>query len=291
MKILFLTRRAWPEIGGVERHIKEVSLRLKRKGHIVRIISEKDIKYPHVKFIGLLYIWFWFFKNRKLIKNFDIIHCHDVFIWYLPFRFLYFSKKVVLTIHGLEWDRPLSLVSILQKKLAIYLSNKSVGVGNFLTKYVGNKLDLIFYGASFLNIKYKNYKRKKMIVYVGRLENNTGLLEFLKWLKHKKLKCDFVGDGPLRKKCEKFGVVHGFTNPLPFYKKAKYCVPGGYLAALEALNAGCELKLFWNNKIKEDYWKMSPFYKLKGEKLRQWAKSQTWDKVADEYLNLYNSIK
>ena len=129
------------------------------------------------------------------------------------------------------------------------------------------------------------------IVYIGRLDEDTGVLEFLDWLKKNRRKADFVGDGILRKECERYGVVHGFTNPSPFYRKAKYCVPGGYLAALEALNAGCELKLFWNNKIKEDYWKMSPFYKLKGKKLRQWVKSQTWEKVTNEYIDLYNSIK
>ncbi len=129
------------------------------------------------------------------------------------------------------------------------------------------------------------------IVFVGRFAEDTGLVEFLKWLEIENKRADFVGDGVLRKECEKYGVVHGFTDPTPFYKKAKYCVPGGYLAALEALNAGCELKLFWNNKVKEDYWKMSPFYKLKGKKLREWARSQTWDKVANEYLDLYNSAK
>ena len=87
--------------------------------------------------------------------------------------------------------------------------------------------------------------------------------------------------------CEKYGKVYGFTNPDTFTKKAKYCVPGGYLAALEALNAGCELKLFWNNKIKEDYWKMSPFVK---KEAKVWARKQTWNKLANEYLNLYNSI-
>ena len=63
------------------------------------------------------------------------------------------------------------------------------------------------------------------------------------------------------------------------------------MAALEALSYGCKLKLFWNNKVKEDYWKMSPFYQLKGEKLKSWAKKQTWDKLADEYLDLYNYAK
>jgi len=128
------------------------------------------------------------------------------------------------------------------------------------------------------------------IVYVGRLEENTGLLKFLQWLRvnGQGLKVEFVGDGNLRKECEKYGQVCGFTNPAPYLRQAKYCVPGGYLAAFEGLSSGCKLKLFWNNKIKEDYWKMSPFT---GKNVAGWAKHQSWQKVADEYLNLYNSLK
>jgi len=88
MKILFLVRRKWPRVGGVEKHVERVADRLQRIGHKIKIISERDIKYPHIKFLGLLCIWFWLFKNRSLIKQSDIIHCHDVFIWYLPFRFV-----------------------------------------------------------------------------------------------------------------------------------------------------------------------------------------------------------
>ena len=130
------------------------------------------------------------------------------------------------------------------------------------------------------------------IVFVGRLEKDTALLQFLLWLqKNKGYDVDFCGDGNLKKECAKYGTVHGFCDPTPFYKNAKYCVPGGYLSALEALNYGCELKLFWNNKIKEDYWKMSPFYKLKGAALKKWARQQTWKKLANEYLDLYNRSK
>src|SRR5258706_1376769 len=287
MKILFLTRRAWPKIGGVEKHVYEIRKSLERKGNKVKIISEDDIKYPHVKFVGLVYIWVWLFKNRKLLKSMDIIHCHDVFVWYLPFRFLYPSKIVCTTFHGLEWDNPLPKISVLQKKLALNLSIKTIGVGKFLEKYLKIKFDLITYGA-YKQSRNIGLKHKTNIVYIGRLEKNTGLLKFLKSLnKNSKYHADFCGDGSLRKECEKYGKVHGFTDPTPFLKKAEYCVPGGYLAALEGLSYKCKLKLFWNSKIKEDYWKMSPFFK---KDVNVWAKAQTWDKLADEYIDLYNNI-
>ena len=305
MKILFITRLFNPHIGGVERHVLEVSKKLKTKNQKVTILTEKYDKslkdeetidgirvirfsYPHVKLLGLKFLWWQIFKNRKLIMEADVIHVHDVFIWYLPFRFLYPKKPVYTTIHGLEWDNPLAKISIWQKRLAVKLSTGTVGVGKFLEKYLKVKFDLLIYGGASMNQRI-SIKSKNTIVYVGRLEENTGLLKFLYWLKaNPKYETDFCGDGELRKECEKHGTVHGFIDPAPFYKKAGYCVPGGYLAALEALSYGCKLKLFWGGKVKKDYWQMSPFV---GKDVSTWVKNQTWEKLANEYIDLYNSSK
>ena len=308
MKILFITRLFYPHIGGVEKHVNKVAKRLKAKGESVTVLTErydKSLKseekvdgikvvrfsYPHMKIFGLFSVWNWMWKNRNLILESDVVHIHDVFIWYFPFC-LFFSKKLIITtIHGLEWDRPLYKISIGQKRLAVMLSNRTVGVGKFMESYLRASFNVITYGG--VDSQKGTFKKQMdYLIYVGRLERNTGLLQFLDWLKiNPKYKVDFCGDGLLRVECEKYGKVHGFTDPNPYYKKAEYCVPGGYLAALEALSYGCKLKLFWNNKVKEDYWKMSPFYQLKGEKLKSWAKKQTWDKLADEYLDLYNHTK
>ena len=147
MKILFLVRNRWPHVGGVEKHIERIADRLQRKGHRVKIISEEDIKYPHIKFLGLLYIWFWLFKNRSLIKQSDIIHCHDVFIWYLPFRFLYPGKKVFTTFHGWEGIWPIPWKNIFYKRLAAKLSRGNICIGKYIEKYYGIKANKIIYGG------------------------------------------------------------------------------------------------------------------------------------------------
>jgi len=304
MKILFLSHYFYPHIGGVEKHVLEVSKSLIKKGHKITVLTEKYdkklkenetvdgikiVRFSHskIKYLGLLSIWFWLYKNRQHVRDADIIHCHDVFVWYLPFIFIYPKKKIITTIHGFEWDNPLSKISLIQKRIAMKLSYRSIGVGKFLEIYLHKKFDLLIYGAAN-NVNINTQKDNKKIVYVGRLEANTGLLKFLKWLdKNPGYEADFCGDGYLRGMCEKYGTVHGFTDPSEYYKKAKYSVPGGYLAALEALKADCELKLFWNNKVKEDYWKMSPFVE---KNAKVWAKKQTWDKLTNEYINLYNSI-
>lgn len=147
MKILFLTRRAWPDLGGVEKHVKEVSFHLRKMGHKVTIISELDIGYPNIKFLGLFYIWFWLFKNRKLIYLHDVIHCHDVFIWYFPFRFLYPQKPVFTTFHGWEGAWPIPLRYIFLKRLAARLSRGTIAIGKYIEKFYGIKTDKIIYGG------------------------------------------------------------------------------------------------------------------------------------------------
>lgn len=290
MKILFLTRRVWPEVGGVEKHVQEISLSLRKKGHRTTTISEKDIKYPRIKFLGLLYIWFWLFKNRKLIEGADIVHCHDVFIWYLPFRFLYPKKPVFTTFHGWEGIYPIPLRNILIKKLSNKLSLGSIAVGLYIEKYYGIKANKVLYGGTIL-IHINIVKREKnLIVFVGRLEKDTGVLEFLRWIgkniKQKNryvnlLHIGFVGDGSLREECEKFGKVHGFCDPKPFLKKADICVPAGYLSYIEAKSFGCKIMVFPNNPLKRDYWK----------EIEKVKKFPTWSQIADEYLSLYNYTK
>lgn len=147
MRILFLTRKSWPDIGGVEKHIYEVTKILRKKGHVVKIVVEKDIKPPHIKFIGLICIWIWLFKNRKLVTNSDIVHIHDVFIWYLPFALVLSKKKVFTTFHGWEGKYPIPLINIIQKKIASRFSSRTVSVGAYIEKYYGIKADNIIYGA------------------------------------------------------------------------------------------------------------------------------------------------
>lgn len=125
------------------------------------------------------------------------------------------------------------------------------------------------------------HKIKNSIVFVGRLEKDTGLPQFLEWLrvKGKGLKVDFVGDGVLRGKCRKYGKVWGFTDPTSFYKKAEICVPGGYLSYIEALKYKCKIWTYAENPLKEDYWNDIKKIKI----------FPSWDEVAEMYLRLWTN--
>jgi glycosyltransferase involved in cell wall biosynthesis len=314
MRIVFLSHYFSPHIGGVERHVLFLSHELIRQGHSVTVITERfdhklksrevvdGIKvirfdYPKKRFVGLLYIWHFLWEKRDLLLGNDIVHIHDVFIWYLPLRFLFFWKKIYITIHGLEWGNPFSLSGLLQKRLSVKLSGGAIGVGKFLEKYIGVKFTKVIYGAvnardSSASLRMTR-KIKNTIVFVGRLSEDTGVLQFLEYLKsHKKLRASFVGDGELRDKCEQFGKVYGFIKPEKFLRKAEYAAPGGYLACLEAFSYKCGVKVFWNSKLKEDYWQMSPMYKfIKNGDVDgafEWVKERNWKNLVNEYVKVWN---
>lgn len=266
INVLFLAHRKYPHIGGVEVHVRELSEKLRKKKYETKTISEEDIKPPRIKILGLLYIWYWLFKNRKLIIRCNLVHIHDVFIWYLPFRFLYPTKKVYITFHGWEGKWPIPTWNIINKRIANYLCNGSIAVGKYIEKWYGIKADFIIHGATTLIHINRVMKIKNTIVYLGRQDEDTGIQEFRKWLKvkGKRLKTTYVTNDP---------------NPEKFLKTAEYCVPSGYLSYLEAKSYGCKIITFVNNPLKDDYWK----------EIKQLKYIPTWDEVCKVYLILWNA--
>jgi len=304
-----------PHIGGVEKHVLEISKRLVKKGHDVIIFTEKynsklsiseifqgariiRIAYPKTKYFGLLKIWSELWKRFDLIKKVDIVHCHDVFVWYLPFRLLFPRKKIYTTFHGWEGKYPIPFINKMHKKLANVLSVGSISIGKYIQKYYGVTSNTISYGAVDVLIKH-TFGKKKGVVFVGRLDGDTGLPGFLKDIekgKYKDTNIKFVGDGNLREECQKYGRVYGFvTNINPFLRKAKVCVPAGYLTALSAMANNCKVKVYPHNELKHDYWEDAPFYKyIKDNDVKgayNWAKKQTWEKLLKTYLVLWKVEK
>lgn len=278
MKILFFSHFYHPHIGGVEKHIQLLSQELLKDGHEVTLITSKHkpnlknyeivdgikvhrISLPKTKIIGLFTIWIKLFKFHKLFKNSDVVHVHDVFIWILPYRILHLNKPIFLTHHGWEGVYPIPLKNILMKKLSNAFSNGSIAVGDFIPKYYGIKPNFVIYGATEQRKKYA--KVQKTILYLGRLDKDTGLEIFLESAKKlNDYKIEFCGDGELIDECKKFGKVHGFvTDPSKFLQRSQFCVISGYLSLLEAISYGCIPIAIYNNPLRRDYFKLSPFAK------------------------------
>ena len=147
MEILFVARRAYPQIGGVEKHLLSISRELEKRGHKVYTISEKEISYPKVKFLGLIFIWIWVVKNLKLFRKYDVIHLHDVTIWLLPLKLLLPLKPIYSTFHGWEGVYPIPVKNKLLRQLSARMSKRNICVGKFIEEWYGIKADEVIYGG------------------------------------------------------------------------------------------------------------------------------------------------
>src|SRR5258708_36835095 len=120
MKIIMIARLFSPHRGGVEKHVEEIAKLVTQAGNEVTVItgqSDPALAYKsrllndhgeesvYIRRISTLYvsnessflnklrervhIWLWMFYNLKLFLAADIVHIHDVFWWYWPFRILF----------------------------------------------------------------------------------------------------------------------------------------------------------------------------------------------------------
>jgi glycosyltransferase involved in cell wall biosynthesis len=331
MKILFLTRLYWPHVGGVEKQVAELSKRLLKRGHSVTILTERynnnlkpkekvegvnviRLKYPKIRFFGLIYIWLWIFIHIRLIAQSDIVHTHGVFVWYWPFCFFLLKKPAYTTFHGWEGIYPIPWKNKMIRKIDVLLARKNITISDYVEKYYGIKADEISYTAVDVPKNKVLKKDKKRLVYIGRLDEDTGLPLILKALSHLRgLSVDFCGDGPLRKACEKYGKVHGFTDPDPYLTRSFICLSPGVTSILEALAYRCLIITTYNNPLKKDYLLMTPFSKWiivevsptrmadkikyfvknpekaksKIDKAHKWVQTQNWENETDKYLRLW----
>jgi glycosyltransferase involved in cell wall biosynthesis len=331
MKILFVSKYYLPRVGGVEKQVAQLSERIVKKGNSATVLTtlyDKSLRrkqkingvyilrvnFPRIKYFGLIYIWVWFVFHTNLINKFDVVHFHGDFIWYWPLRFLLPAKPVYVTFHGWEGIYPVPLKNKLIRKIDALLAWKNIAISGYLEKWYGFKADDVSYTAVELPKTTIFKKDKKRLLYVGRLDKDTGLPLILKTLKLLMgFKVDFCGDGELRAECAKFGEVHGFTDPSPFYEKAYICLSPGVTSILEAFTYKCLVATTYNNPLKKDYLLTNPFSKWiivdkspeklaklvkyysaypeaankSVEKCYEWVKTQNWDNEVSRCLKLY----
>lgn len=266
-------------------------------------------------------IWRALLKHKNLIEGADIVHCHDVFIWYFPFRFLFLRKKVFTTFHGYE-SYPIKKKAIIIRKISELLSSGSICVGDFMKKWYGAKPDYVIYGGVTIPKKAREVDRPSAFFW-GRLDDQTNVIEYcraVKKIREKIPKFKFViaGDGKFRKFAEKYCEVLGFIeNPEEKLQKYRFAFVSRYLSILEAFAAKKMVFAVFDNPVKEDYLKMSPFAKFisispnkddlaskvhfyySNKKIEQemvkrgykFARKRTWDSVVSIYEKLWEKNK
>lgn len=270
-------------------------------------------------------IWSRLISSWSLFKEADVIHCHDVFIWYFPLRFLFPLKKVFVTFHGYE-SYPISMKAIIIRKLSEILSNGNICVGKFIEKWYGTRADYIIYGG--VEIVREQVVKKSVLskssqtsaIFYGRLDEQTGILEYCEAVDKIKskipgFKFDIVGDGKYKSKIKEFGKALGFIpNPESKLTNYRFAFLSRYLSILEALAARKMVFALYDNPVKEDYLRMSPFAKFISiskdaetlakdviyyinhpdeeiKKVKQgfrWVSVQNWEKIALIYEKLWN---
>jgi glycosyltransferase involved in cell wall biosynthesis len=282
MKILLLTAYYYPRIGGVEYVVRETVKEFKRRGHQVTIITRKhDSKLrdeelvdgitvkriPHPRgWKGMWRIWLWLFKNRKLIKQSDLVDCENIspFYWYLPFRFIYPRKPVFAVFYGYEY--PIRRRMVFLRKLAEKLATDHICGGTYLEKYYGTPCERVVYPIVDMNHFRPGRKDNNRACFIGRLHEDTNMMGYLKAvkiLKDKygiKLKLDICGDGEQRKELESFAkknrldaVFHGLVkNPEKYYKASSIAFSSTAGVTLEAMASKCLVFHLYSNEIVKD---------------------------------------
>ena len=266
-----------------------------------------------------LFLWRQVIKLVSTLRSYDVIQVHDVAWWLLPI-WPFFKKKIFITFHGWEGVYPVPKKNIYQRRFFSRLARGVIHVGTFIQKFYGDRPDLVIYGGTSVdNLKFriKNLRFKiENVVFVGRLEKENELkkhLEFVKLLKNKypNLNVIWVGDGRYRQRCQSLGQVTGMVGEstlADYLKPADLVLASSYLSILKALVYGKLVVAFYGHRLKESYLKDSPMakYMLVSDspkqviswlakesalpdldQTREWAKKQTWGKVAKEYLRLW----
>ena len=332
--ILFLVRLYHPHIGGVEKHMQQIIPLLQSSGFQITVITEKfDIKLmdeetvagvrvlripvPKNEVSKKFYIWKWVIFNIGVFIKPDIIHVHDVFFWIIPIRWFLVFKKVFITVHGYE-SYPIKKRWIWMRKVSENLSNGSICVGDFMKEWYNASPTSVIYGGVSVSTK-KIIAKKKSALFFGRLDNQTGVLEYVKaynLIKKKipEFKLTVIGEGPLLSKIPKEISVLKFSDKIDrFISQNEYIFVSRYLSMLEALVQNRKVVAVYDNPVKRDYLTMSPFKKYieigkdgseiakiviesiknpkkltkKTENGEIWAKKQTWDKIIEVYLRLW----
>lgn len=330
--LLFLSRLYSPHVGGVEKHVEKLGIELQKRGYQITLITEQFdptlpleekmnkmtvIRIPHEVLSNKLKLWKWVVTHRAIFFIADIIHIHDVFWWQLPLS-IFLRSKSFITFHGYEGSKPPSRRQRFWHRLGEVMTKGNICIGGFHQKWYGVKPDKVSFGAVDV-VKRSSPSNQKKIMFLGRLAEDTGIMVYLAGLKILKeqgqnWEVDVYGSGPQESVSKAFAKKHklrvnfyGFvSNAAEKIGDYQVVFVSRYLGILEALVAHVPVIAHYNNQIKEDYLKLSPFAKWitcvhtphdVAESVlsqlqvplaaKQWVTEQTWQKMTDDYEKLW----
>lgn len=270
------------------------------------------------------YTWEHIRNHFPLLKQADVIQVHDVGWWLWPSWWQWW-KKVSITFHGWETKWPISWRAKLQRRVMSSVCAAVVHVGSWIEKYYGDTPDLVVYGGihpvnSLTPIKNITGKKRLKVIGIGRIASDNQVAwyqELVKKLREqygqKNIEWQWLGDGPQRDLITRDCKILGWQKDVQaVLKTADIVFANSYLSILEAQVVGKIVVAATNHPLKKDYLHSYPQQsslilvhtpaeaitllqdktssKEWSKKVRiaqQWAFKQTWSKVTDQYLILW----
>ena len=280
-QIIWLCRLYEPHIGGVERHVSELSQLLLKSGYSILVLTEqyddnlalqevrrgvRVLRIPHSECGKKISTWKWIWH---LISKYPELrsatwHAHDVHWWILPFVCLNMLPHVFVTFHGYEHMNTPTSREIFWRKIAQRFSRGSILVGEWISSWYGLQPDLVTYGGA--RISPLPAGKRGSGVAIGRLEHDTGLLKALPVVaEFSDYSLDIYGEGSQKKEIEAFcsqysavrykGVVKNVERVL---RSASFVFASQYLSLLEAMQAGRMVIAYAETPLKKQYLESFP---------------------------------
>jgi len=279
-------------IGGVQKHIVRVTRELEAMGH--RVV--------------------WQYKrllDADLLTWADYIVAHD-FVSFIEGA----GKPQLLIFHGYEGQCPPHPFIVQTRQEISAKAGAIIQVGEFIGHHYGTPADATIYGAVEEPPLLGDFIPETAL-FLGSLAPYTfpemafDLAMRMRW------KLSVCGDGGLRERLAYVfpeAVYHGFVvDPSKHIASAEYVLVGGFLSSLEAMiQRRLPIALYGNN-IRRDYYELFPGMVILAGAISEmlarlnsmadderaaiiehnyhYAKAQTWRRVADLYLQLFEKAR
>lgn len=237
MKIIQVCPRYYPNIGGVETHVKEISEMLVDKGFEVEVVcTDPSYKFPkNEKINGVKVKRFWAIAPKESYffspaiyfylrsQKYDVLHAHSYHSFPAFFAALACNKRFIFTPHSFGFKkstikyifhrlyRPLGsyIFKTADKVISIAQMEKEMLIKTFkipIAKIIYLPLPIKFEPEN--KLKYEKIFTK--IAFFGRLsqeKNIDVLIRAFEMVRNQHPECRLyiAGDGPLRKELENIG--------------------------------------------------------------------------------------
>lgn len=246
---------------------------------------------------------------------------------FLLLRILFFPKPVCLTFHGYEREFPPTSRSIRYRRMAARVTRGNMIIGDYIAKWYGNEYDFVSYGGvdavedGGVPREEKAVFKGRLEADTGVLVYLAALRE-LRERYGVQLPLEIFGDGPLRatvggliETSRLEARVHGFVPDVEGRMGSpRFAFASSYLSILEAMIRKRAVFSVYVNELKKDYLFSLPgagemmfisasaedlAYRLyrslhdveelneKVTRAHAFARRQTWERVAEQYLALY----